>query len=127
MKKIIVISLLLIIPSISFAASPTCHQHTSGNYCSYTGKVNRIYINAGNFLLLYFENPVDVSLANSFGMGISNGGAAAFLIDDKPEFAKMFYSTALSAQATGRNVSIQMRGSKSGYLKFDRIWLAAPN
>jgi hypothetical protein len=57
---------------------------------------------------------------------IHNGGAAAFKIDAAPEFAKMFYSTALSAQATNRNVGIQMRGVDSGYLGFDRIWLAAP-
>ncbi|WP_251359709.1 hypothetical protein [Kangiella sp. TOML190] len=44
-------------------------------------------------------------------------------LDDNPEFAKLFYSTALSANAQNKKVSIQMRGTYDGYLKADRIWL----
>jgi hypothetical protein len=58
------------------------------------------------------------------GFSASKTNAAAFVIGDNPEFAKLFYSTALAAQASGRKISIQMRDVYSGYLKFDRIWLA---
>ena len=64
--------------------------------------------------------------ANSLGMNITNANAAAFQVADNPDFAKLFYATALAAQTSGRAVTLQMRGSINGYLKFDRIWLAAP-
>lgn len=126
MNKKIVPLLLLLLPLASHAASPTCYTHSTGNYCKYEGKVQRIYINSSNLILLYFEDPADVATVNSFGINISDGNAAAFMVSDNPIFAEMFYSTALTAQASGRSVSIQMRGSQQGYLKFDRIWLSAP-
>jgi len=107
------------------AATPTCHS-TSGGYCQYTGKVERIYINAGNLILIYFENAINISEAETVGLTISNGGAAAYKVSNNPDFAKMFYSTALAAQASGRSVTIQMHGVQSGYLAFDRIWLSMP-
>lgn len=118
-----ILILLLLLPMAGYAASPTCHTNPSGNYCQYTGKVQRIYTNSSNIILLYFEEPIDIADANSYGMNISNGSAAAFLASDNLTFAQMFYSTALTAQASGRSVQIQMRGSVQGYLKFDRIWL----
>jgi hypothetical protein len=126
MNKKMVMILLLLLPMASYAASPTCHTNPSGNYCQYIGKVTQIYINSSNLILLYFEEPIDIADANSYGMNISNGSAAAFLVSDNPTFAQMFYSTALAAQASGRTVTIQMRGSQNGYLKFDRIWLPQP-
>jgi len=126
MKRIVFVFSLMFIAVFANAGAPTCHTHSSGNYCKYYGPVSQIYINSSNQILLYFEEPVDVSEANSVGMGISSGIAASFNVTENPEFAKLFYSTALAAQASGRNVSIQMRGSYGGYLKFDRIWLPAP-
>ncbi len=117
--------LLLCLMPVAVFAKPTCQDHPSGPYCSYTGKVASIYVNTSNTILVYFDAPVDVSLANSFGMNITNSVAAA-VSNENPEFAKMFYSTALTAQASGRAISIQMRGNHGGYLKIDRIWLAAP-
>ena len=81
-------------------------------------------MNSSNLILLHFEEPADVATANSFGMNISDGNAAAFMASDNPQFAEMFYSTALTAQASGQPLSIQMRGSQQDYLKFDRIWLS---
>lgn len=121
-----ILILLLLLPMAGYAASSTCHADPSGNYCQYTGNVQRIYTNSSNIILLYFEEPIDIADANSYGMNISNGSAAAFLVSDNPTFAQMFYSTALTAQASGRPVQIQMRGSVQGYLKFDRIWLPQP-
>ena len=117
----------LLLGSKAYSASPVCHTHSSGNYCSYTGFVKQIYVNTGGVVLLYFDSPVDVGVANSFGMNITNGRATAYGLSDNPEFAKLFYSTALAAQATNRQVTLLMRGNFGAYLKFDRIWLSAPN
>ena len=127
MKKqaLIILALLMALSANTFAAAPKCYS-SHGGYCQYTGKVQRIYINRWNMILLYFDTPIAASEPAKAGYSISQRNAAAFRVDEKPEFAKLFYSTALAAQASGRNVSIQMRGTQSGYLKFDRIWLAAP-
>ena len=124
MKKIL--SLLSIICTISFpslAAKPTCSPNYNG-YCSYTGTVDRIYINSGNLILIYFDERIEISEASKAGLSITETSAAAYKVNDNPEFAKLFYSTALAAQASKRKVSIQMRSTLNGYLKFDRIWLA---
>lgn len=123
MKKLIILIVLLVTSGVCFAVAPTCHSNGATNYCKYYGKVSSIYINSGNIILIYFENAIDVSVASSFGFNISHGEAAAFNVSDNPDFAKLFYSTALAAQASGRNVNIQMRDVQNGYLKFDRIWL----
>ncbi|WJG07961.1 hypothetical protein [Aliiglaciecola sp. LCG003] len=46
-------------------------------------------------------------------------------MSDNIEFAKMFYATALAAQASNRDITIQTNGVESGYLKFTRVWLSA--
>jgi len=116
---------MLVISSGVIAASPTCSS-AYGGYCNYEGKVQKVYINSGGLILIYFNKAIDVSVASEAGFTITNGSAAAFTVTKNPDFAKMFYSTALAAQASGRNVTIQMTGVNSGYLEFDRIWLAAP-
>lgn len=108
----------------SMAGTPTCHEHSGGNFCQYTGTVSRLYVNDSNMILMYFDSAVDVSVPQSVGIDATTGVATALSVTDKPEFAKMFYSTVLAAQASKREVSIQMRGTQSGYLKVDRIWLA---
>lgn len=125
MKKIFAAMLCLISYS-GYSATPTCHELTPENYCKYTGKVARIYVNQGKLILMYFDSPVDPSVPQSFGINASRGNAGAISIDNHPEFANYFYSTALAAQASGRDVSVQMRGTEAGYMKIDRIWLYAP-
>ena len=105
---LILISIALLSSKVS-ANTPVCSS-ASGGYCQYSGKVNRIYINAGNIILIYFETALDIAEAEAVGINISNGGAAAFKVSNNPGFAQMFYSTALTAQASGRDISIQMRG-----------------
>lgn len=105
------------------AAAPICHS-SHGGYCTYTGTVKHIYVNSSNLILIYFDTPMAASEPAKAGFSASKTNAAAFVIGDNPEFAKLFYSTALAAQASGRKISIQMRDVYSGYLKFDRIWLA---
>ena len=126
MFKSLLLVICLIIPSFSWAAQPKCNTHNGAGYCEYTGKVTRIYINENNLILIYFDVPVDLDHANSFGFGITNDFAAAIDADDKPMFSSLLYATALDAQRTGRNVELQMRGNKAGFLKIDRIWLRAP-
>lgn len=123
--KIFVAATVLMISNHSLAATPTCHSNNGSPYCQYTGKVERIYINDSNLVLIYFDNSVSLDVPASVGYSVSNGYAAAFDVDENPEFAKMFYSTALAAQASGRSITIQMRDAQSGYLKFDRIWLSS--
>ncbi|MCE9687161.1 hypothetical protein LZP73_13260 [Shewanella sp. AS16] len=66
---------------------------------------------------------MDPANAGVAGFTVTNGGAAAISISADSEFAKLFYSTALAAQASNRDVTIQMRGNIGSYLKIDRIWL----
>lgn len=124
MKSIILfISLFSVVSFSSIAAKPTCSPNYNG-YCSYTGTVARIYINSGNLILIYFDEPINLSEPSKAGLSITEASAAAYKVNDNPEFAKLFYSTALAAQASKRKVTIQMRGITHGYLKFDRIWLS---
>ncbi|MCL2914649.1 hypothetical protein L2725_12810 [Shewanella corallii] len=120
--RLFVLSTCLLSTSL-FAAPPTCHSSHDG-YCQYSGTVKSIYVNSGNVILMYFDTGFDPSSASGAGFTVSNGNAAAIRITDNPAFANLFYSTALAAQASGRPVTVQMRGVISGYLKIDRIWLA---
>ena len=109
--------------AVAFAAPPVCYT-SYGGYCAYEGRVRMIYANSGGLILMYFDAPVSVESAQTAGYTVTSPEAGAVIINDNPEFAKLFYSTALSAQAGKRNVSVQMRGTTSRYLKIDRVWLA---
>ncbi len=122
MKTLCFLCLIFISTSV-MAAMPVCRD-THGGFCGYTGKVERIYINSGGKILLYFDTPMPVENALTAGLTITKGSAGIIVISHNPEFAKLFYSTALAAQASKRNVTIQMRDTNSGYLLMDRIWLA---
>jgi hypothetical protein len=125
MNKLLISIFFLVFSCSSFSVAPSCSS-AHGGYCAYVGKVDRIYINSGNLILLYFDTPMSIEIASNAGLTVTNGEAAAYNMSDNLEFAKIFYSTALAAQASGREVNIQMHGTQSGYLKFDRIWLSAP-
>lgn len=127
MKAIFVVLLSIIGLTLSNLASaaPTVCSTNHGGYCQYTGKVKQIYVNSAGIIIMYFDSTFDVSTAHDAGFPqITINNAAAIQIADNPEFAKLFYSTALAAQSTGRSVTVQMRNNVSGYLKLDRIWLA---
>lgn len=128
MNTNIYIAVLLIVgllsPTMAPAAAPTCHSHTSGPYCAYTGTVKKAYVNTSNRILFYFDTPLDLSLVESVGLaGITHHTAASISISEHPDFAKSAYATMLAAQARGATVSIQLRGNAAGYLKIDRIWI----
>ena len=129
--KYLKLKLLVFICSLSIAwimsasaAQPTCHSYSSGPYCQYVGKVSKVYVNDGNMILLYFDTPMDASAPANVGMSATRINAAAFLLSDNVDFGKLLYSTLLSAQASNREVTVQMRGDYSGYVVIDRIWLA---
>ena len=123
--KWIAFGLILSVSSTAFSAAPTCSVTSSGaSYCQYTGKVKKIYINSSSLILIYFDTALDLEQTESVGFTVSNRSAAAYPSSENQDFAQMFYSTALAAQASGRNVTIQMLGNYGSYLKFDRIWLA---
>ncbi len=121
-KVLLVLVLAASFPSTVFAAKPVCYSSHNG-YCSYIGKVSRIYVNASNQILMYFDTPMDDGAWEVAGISAKHKSAAIIDINSKPEFAKLFYSTALAAQASKRNVQIQMRTVLNGYLVIDRIWL----
>jgi hypothetical protein len=122
MIKTILAVFTLLVSSHCFADKPQCYG-TYGGYCQYNGYVQNLYINSGNVILVYFDTAMDEGEWEKAGVAATQRSAAAILVDENPEFAKMFYSTALSAQATKRKISVQLRGVHSGYLKIDRIWL----
>jgi len=126
MKILILFVLFIIFLSfpkfLAAKTAPSCYSHPGGSYCQYNGYVRQIYVNSGNLILMYFEKALDVSVAADVGLDVTNGGAGMIKISDNPEFAKMFYSTALAAQASKRKVIVQLRRSGS-YLTIDRIWL----
>ncbi|WP_335899893.1 hypothetical protein [Shewanella algae] len=119
--KVILLGLIFILNiNQVHAAKPGCSEQ---GYCSYRGKVKQLYVNSTGLILLYFDTVFDPSEASIVSKNVIYGFAAAVPISENPEFAKLFYSTALSANLGQRNVSIQMRGEVAGYLKIDRIWL----
>lgn len=120
MMSISFITLMLISSSV-YANQPQCHS-SSGGYCSYEGKVKRVYVRSDNLMLMYFENSIPVENATVAGLSINSGVAGAYKINENPDFAKMLYSTLLAAVSQDRIVSIQLRGTQAGYLKIDRIW-----
>lgn len=127
MKKILSLILFpvaILLSSASIAGEPTCHTHSSGPYCSYTGQVKELYINEHNAILLYFDTALPSGAPASVGInGVVQRTATLVRLDSNPDFAKLFYSTALAALASGKTVKIHMRGESGSYLKADRIWI----
>lgn len=125
MKKIVLLTAgIFLLSSSAFAGKPICKTTSSGTpLLQYTGKVKQLYVNSGNLILLYFDESISIAEAADCGFTITNGTAASYGITENPQFAGMFYSTALAAQVSQKQITIQMYGVKSGYMKFDRIWL----
>lgn len=124
MKKILLIIIVSLMSTSALAEKPTCHENNGSGYCQYTGKVERIYVNSGNRILLYFDTPFDEGEWDKAGYSASVRGAATVIVDERPDFAKLLYSTVLAAQSTNRLITVQMRNVDNGYMKIDRIWLS---
>jgi len=115
--------LMLASPSLSHAGAPVCRTNSVGNYCSYVGYVDEAYINDSGLFLLYFDTPLNLSVASSVGFNADVTGAAAYPVAENDQFGYMLFSVALSALSENKRVHIQMRGTHDGYLKIDRIWI----
>ena len=116
--------LITLLASKTYANEPTCHPHSSGPYCQYVGTVKQVYVNVANRILVYFDTPLDLSSPSSVGIsGVTRSDATTLIIDANPTFAQYFYSAVLAAQASGKQIRIQMRGANAGYLVVDRIWV----
>ncbi len=110
-------------PSTLNAQTFTCAVSQNVPYCQYTGKLKNVYINEGNLMLLSFEQSVDISIPASVGYtGVTNGSAGMYTTTANPSFAEFLYSTALTAFASEKPVTMQFRGA-AGYMKIDRIWV----
>lgn len=122
--SISLIAWMMLEAPIANADAPTCATHSSGPYCSYKGIVQRVYVNSSNWILLYFDTSLDLNEVASVGLsGITISSACIYRFTDNPDYAKAFYASILSAQASGTRISVQMRGGISGYLQCDRIWV----
>ena len=107
----------------SVAGSLTCAPYGGGAYCQYDGKGAEAYVNAYDLIHVYFDQSFDISVPAQVGFNVSSASVAVVPISANPDFAKMFYSTVLSAQARSAAVRIQMTSTSGGYLRADRIWV----
>lgn len=122
--SIVLAAAMLLAPQQAHAGAPTCHTHSSGPYCRYTGTVRQVYVNSGNTILMYFDTSMDLAEPANVGIsGVTSAAAGIVRADTNVEFARFFYSSILAAQARGATVHVQMRGVVSGYLVIDRIWV----
>ena len=120
--RLAAIAVVSLVPVFAWAAKPVCYTHNGTPYCKYTGKVAKSYVNSDNNIILYFDTAFgSTSEINIPGVTVTN----ACLVPGSSgmDFAKMFYASMLTAQATGRNVTLQMWGNASGYPRCDRVWV----
>lgn len=127
-----IVRIVPVIAAIVFAAltgttqagAPQCYPWNSSGYCQYTGLVARAYANSGNWLLLYFDTPMDLNAPATVGLsGVTVNSAALYVMTENPDFAKALYASLLSAQARGATVTVQMSTVEYGYLHIDNIWV----
>ncbi len=105
------------------AATFNCHEQASGGYCKYVGKIQQLYINESNVMLMYYETPIDLIQASDVGLACASLGNAAIYKTTWPS-AEYFYSTLLMALTADREINIQLGcAHDTGYLNIDRIWL----
>jgi hypothetical protein len=106
------------------ASAPACYPYGSSGYCQYHGRVFKVYVNAWDQIILYFDATFDPAIAGAVGIsGVSINNAAIYNNAANPDFAKALFASLLSAQVRGATVSVQMSSSWGGYLLMDRIWV----
>ncbi len=75
-------------------------------------------------MLIYFEQPFDVSITANAGItGVSNGHAGSYIITDNLPYSEFLYPTALTALAADKRGVMQFYEGRVGYLKIDKIWI----
>ena len=100
------LALALIAPTSAAAGSLTCGSG-GGPFCAWTGKIDRVYVNDSQVILMYYDVPVDVTALTNAGLTCaspSSSKSALFKISNAPTYAEYLYSTLLTAKSWSRNV-----------------------
>lgn len=115
---------VFLFPSTLMAQTFTCHAASSGTgYCQYTGKLSRVYINENDKILIYFEEPIDISLPASVGLtSVTRGEAADYRFSYGERFAEYLYSTSLTALAGDKTVVMQFSRASDRVIP-NKIWI----
>lgn len=130
-KWLLLAIFMFAVPATSaLAATFDCREHTTGPYCVYIGPVDKLYVNAGELILLYWDESITTTHvrneAESVGIDTQSvlwyqaGGA---LLTRDPNFGNLLYATLLTAKAGGLDIHVQLRPHVGGYLEIDRVWI----
>lgn len=98
---------------------------TSSNYCVYKGDIRYLYVNEEGLLIVGIHDYFDKENAKLFGFNITNSGAIAYpaSVVDSSFFKAQLLAISLLALENKMSVEIHTRGTVSGMMKADRIWL----
>jgi len=73
---------------------------------------------------MYFENTLDANQFTAVGYtSVANYGAGAISLTASPDWAKLAYSTFLTAKSTNTPVAVHLIGTQNGFAKIVRVWL----
>lgn len=95
---------------------------TSTNYCKYSGKIKKVYLNSDNLYLIFLEQAFEKQDAKNFGYNIKSGNALAIQLNGD-ETSKQFITLANLALTNGLPIEVHSREVLNGYLKVDRMWI----
>ena len=134
MKKILVLLLVCFVIAggiyfsmlVKGSGKAVCKKSdTSSDYCVYKGDIRYLYVNEEGLLIIGIHDYFDKESAKSFGFNITNGGAIAYEtnIVDSSFFKEQLSAISLLALENKMAVEIHARGTVSGMMKADRIWL----
>ncbi len=103
MKKILIGILFCFLLSLSlYATEPEFIVESNSNHSfgRYYGTVKRTYVNKDNMILLYYDTHISDDTLNlaqqNHDTNLTRKDAAAFNIDENPQFAKFLYATLLT-------------------------------
>jgi hypothetical protein len=99
-----------------------------GGICTYTGTVEQSYARSDDHLILIcFDQDYGTAPITPLYPEVTKGNAAAFLLNGNPEFGKILHSSALTAQLTGKTVTMNLQGTVDGgsgvWLKIVEFWV----
>lgn len=132
MKRVVVLLMgiaIICVATFFYIASDSttvkCKESdTSTPYCMYKGKVKSVYVNEKGLILIGIFKVIDQKQANSVGFDIKTLNYFAYQIDDGDVlFGEHILSLSQTAIADDKLVEMHARGSISGIVKIDRIWL----
>jgi hypothetical protein len=128
MKYIVAILMILICiiyfgPIEKYNTEAVCKEsQTSTPYCKYTGKVDKFYINDQGLVLFYLKTSFNIVQAKSFGYNVKSANIMAIQLA-KNQTNNDLYNALNYAFQSDVFLEIHSRGTTSGYMKIDRVWL----